>query len=211
MNDRIFGIPFFTCKIDPRKYDKEKLVNGIESNYLKNPDRIEWAAQESTQLMSYNNDWNNDDIKLDFTDLKKVYQDIIPQCLNGFNLQHPYRWTFSFASYTCMNEGGYMRPHNHPDLDFVAVHYLKFDSEIHTSTRCINENPWANYTTYLRPELIDILGGNITNSWASSDWFLPTEEDTLCITPGFLYHEVPPQQKSDKLRMTLVTAIRLSK
>ena len=41
-SDRLFGIPFSLCKIDPKSYNKEELIDNHKSNYLKNPNRNKW-------------------------------------------------------------------------------------------------------------------------------------------------------------------------
>ena len=104
-----------------------------------------------------------------------------------------------------------MQSHYHDNSDFTAVHYLKFDKEKHKPTIFENKNTYVSYLKNLRPELLNLLdSSDLNNSWAREYWSFNIEEDDFCITPSFLHHFVPVQT-SDKIRITIVLNIYLSK
>ena len=211
-SERLFGIPFSICEIDPTLYNKKEIVADIKSNYLKNPIRnIGNIGRSDDNVHHSYSDWDN--IKyneVDFNKLFQIYKDILPQCLSYFNLDQSYSWNFYITNYCCMTEGGYISKHNHGSEDFVGIHYIQFDPEYHVQTEYVNEHPFINYQQQLRPDISSIVGDkNIYNSIYSNVWKFPIKEDEFHIVPGFLSHQVPIQPPCDKLRMTIVVNIRL--
>jgi len=197
-SDRLFGIPFFTTHIDPTLYDKDQLVKDIKSNYLKNPTRNEW--DNLSYLHHSYNDWDNPDyINVNFSRVQAVYNKIIPQCLQKFKLKSGAKGKFRIVNYNCMSENGYMAPHKHLNFDFVGIHYLQFDPKVHVPTEFINDFAQKS----------NVFVDDVYTSCYKSTWRMPVKEDMLCITPGFLSHQVPKQPKTNKLRMSIITNIQL--
>ena len=211
-SERLFGIPFSICEIDPTLYNKNEIVDDITSNYLKNPVRNVGNIGRSGDNVHHSySDWDNLKYnKVKFNKLFQIYKDIIPQCINNFNLNKPYNLFFCITNYCCMAEGGHISKHNHGSEDFVGIHYIQFDPKYHIQTEYVNEHPFINYQQELRPDTLSIVGDkNIYNSIYSNVWKFPIKEDEFHIAPGFLSHQVPIQPPCDKLRMTVVVNIKL--
>ena len=209
-SERLFGIPYAICRIDPWSYNKKEIVKDIKSNYLKNPIRNKWRSKNYNIHHAYN-DWENPDyIKSDYSQLIEVYKKIIPKCLFTCGVKETCGWKFDIANYNCMGEGGFMGPHNHSSKDFVGVHYIQFDPKQHESTSYINEHPFANYSDSIFPQRRSLMHHNLNTSCYSENWQLPVKEDDFCMTPGFVRHEAPMQPKCDKLRMAIIVNIEVS-
>ena len=56
----LFGIPFYVWKINPKEYDKDKILNTIKENYKLDPNRNEWSRQSN--LHHANKDFANKDL-----------------------------------------------------------------------------------------------------------------------------------------------------
>ena len=208
-SDRLFGIPFSICDIDPTSYNKRELIRDIKSNYRKNPNRNKGpiGRPEDNVHHAYN-DWNNPEyIKSNYSSLIKVYEKIIPSCLTECGLRDNFNFTFEIVNYSCMSEGSYMSPHHHVLCDFVGLHYIQFDPETHIQTEYINGHPFSLYQMNLRPHINEMLEDGVKNSMYSQYWKLPVKEDSFHIVPGFLRHQVPRQPKCKKLRMAVIINI----
>ena len=211
-SERLFGIPISICEIDPTSYNKKEIVADIKSNYLKNPVRNVGNIGRSGDNVHHSySDWDNLKYnKVKFNKLFQIYKDIIPQCLNTFNLNKPYNLSFYITNYCCMAEGGHVSKHNHGLEDFVGIHYIQFDPKYHIQTEYVNEHPFAYFHKELTPDISSIVDDqNIFHSFYSNVWKLPVKEDHFHIVPGFLSHQVPIQPPCDKLRMSIVVNIRL--
>ena len=211
-SERLFGIPYAICYIDSKSYDKRRIVRDIRSNYLKNPVRNKW--EDESNIHHAYNDWDNSEYNTPhYESLVKVYEKIIPDCLDTFKFGNGYSWDFQIVNYNCMSGGGFMNPHNHPSHDFVGIHYIQFDPRVHIQTEYTNEHPFASYQNHLRPDLREIMGSSNHphHSFWGKYWRFPVEENMFCMTPGFLYHRVPAQPKSNKLRMAIIVNINIKK
>jgi hypothetical protein len=103
-----------------------------------------------------------------------------------------------------------MASHVHADCDFSAIHYIKFDDTIHTSTLFENTNNYANYIETLRPKLGNILDEKcLLNSWYYKNFRFQIKENDICIVPGLLSHSISKQLKTEKTRITIVCNITL--
>jgi hypothetical protein len=49
------------------------------------------------------------------------------------------------------------------------------------------------------------------NSYLYDDWSLPIEEDDFIIAPSVLRHEIPKQEATKDLRITIVTNVSITK
>ena len=209
-SERLFGIPYAICRIDPLSYNKKEIVKDIESNYLKNPIRNNWRPKNYNIHHAYR-DWDNPDyIKSDYSRLIEAYKKIMYPCLESCGVKENCKWKFEITNYNCVGEGGFMVPHNHCLKDFVGIHYIKFDSKQHESTSYVNEHPFANYSDSIFPQRRNLMHHNVNTSFYEESWQLPVKEDDFCMTPGFLRHELPVQPKCNKLRMAIIVNIELS-
>ena len=210
--DRLFGIPFALCDIDPTSYNKRELIRDIKSNYRKNPNRDEWSGP--CKMHHAYNDWDNQKyIQSNYSQLIKVYEKVIGDCLITFNFKENFTYNFKIVNYNCMSGGGYMDSHSHPEVPFVGIHYIQFDPECHISTEYINMHPYAEYQNMKGlPQMEELLGSkDYYTSGYSKTWRLPVKEDSFCLTPGFLQHRVPVHPDTSKLRMAIIVNIDVRK
>ena len=208
-SDRLFGIPYAICDIDPTSYNKRELIRDIKSNYRKNPNRNKGPiGRPDDNIHHAYGDWDNPKyIKSNYAPLIQIYEKIIPNCLNKCGLRDNFKFNFNLVNYSCMSEGSYMSLHHHAMCDFVGLHYIQFDLETHIPTEYANEHPFSHYQAHLRPNIRELVGDDVNSSMYFEYWRLPVKEDSFHIVPGFLRHHVPRQPKCKKLRMVLIINI----
>jgi len=211
---QIFGFPFFIKNIDENLYDKEEIIKDIEHNYNKNKKRNIWdkgSIYESDLHHCYNDLDNINFKKINFDKLIPVYKDLFVEFLKNLKIKKKeIKFKFNIVNYTCLTSSQYMTSHVHGDCDFSAVHYIKFDDTIHTSTLFENNNNYIDYIEYLRPNLNKILDETcISNSWYYKDFRFKIKENDICIFPGLLSHSILKQLETEKTRITIVCNITL--
>src|SRR5210317_2225645 len=127
--DILFGIPIYKTKIDPSLYDKEKILSTIEKNYNIGP-RNRHSIEYTNMHMSYDDNKNNKFEKMDYTKLKKVYDNVFNNFIKDLKLDYKgtIKCNYDILNYTASNKNDYMGEHNHiADDDFACVHYLQMD------------------------------------------------------------------------------------
>jgi hypothetical protein len=208
MLKQLFGLPVYIKNISNHSYDRKKIIKDIEFNYSKDKNRNNWDTLKSDLHHSYN-DWENHDFKkINFNQLIPIYETIFQEFFNSLPLKKEIKFKFDIVNYTCMTSNQFMKSHYHPETDFTAVHYIKFNKEIHKPTMFENSHVFSDYVPFLRPNLINILNVNDTlNSWVSKDFWMNIEEEDICITPGLCFHNVPIQPKISESRITIVSNI----
>lgn len=214
MITHIFSLPVYKYNIDKNCYNKKEIIKTIEDNYKKEKTRNNWEVDNSlkqSNLHHIHGDWDNKKFKEpNYKKIIPIYEKVISNFLNDLNLKRPVKFNFQIVNYTCMTSSQYMKYHYHPDCDFTAVHYIKFNTEKHHPTLYENSHSFAYFTKDLRPKLNDILDDkDSSNSWYHNSYFLKIEEDDICISPSFLFHSVPSQKETNETRITLVLNIKL--
>ena len=211
MITNLFSFPASVTKINSNNFNKKKIIKDIEYNYRLDTNRNNWNTT-NTNLHHSNNDLNNKKFKdINYETLLPLYKNNIEYYLKNLKFSQKIKYNFKVVNYTCMKSNQNMQSHYHDNSDFTAVHYLKFDKENHKPTIFENKNTYVSYLKNLRPELLNLLdSSDLNNSWAREYWSFNIEEDDFCITPSFLHHFVPVQT-SDKIRITIVLNIYLSR
>jgi hypothetical protein len=208
--DQLFGVPFYTGKIQPDEYDKQYLVDTITENYRRNPQRNRWdhgLHHHSDIHQSFRDLDNEDFIRLDYSSLMPVYSKHIQKFFTELGIAGKVGASFIIANYTCMKSGQYLREHRHGDADFSGVHYMRFaDGHSPTYYNNIGEHPF--FLNVINETLVGALAGTGNDSWTKDYVTVPTEEDNIIIFPGFVEHYVPPFE-SDELRMIFAFNIKL--
>lgn len=205
--EHLFAFPIFVDKVDPKCYDKDKIVSAIVKNYNKDPERNTWD-KESNLHHAYR-DWHNNKFDVvDFSTLVAVYEKKISEFLGLINFNGGFSYSFDIVNYNCLKENQYMAPHKHLESFFSGIHYLKFDTNKHQSVRFFNPNDYAKYWGSLSklhkyPSLCD---ADAANSWGFETWQTTMQEDEIVFFPGILSHDVPVQ-KSDEARIAVVINI----
>jgi hypothetical protein len=211
---QIFGFPCFIRNIDETLYDKEEIIKEIEHNYNKNKKRNVWRKGNiyESDLHHVYNDWDNEDFKkINFDKLIPIYRNVFLEFLKNLKFKkEEIKFNFNIVNYTCLTSSQYMASHVHPDSDFSAIHYIKFDDTEHTSTLFENSNNYSNYIENLRPNLNKILDETcILNSWYYKNFIFKIKENDICIIPSLLSHSILKQAETKKTRITIVCNITL--
>ena len=215
MIKQIFGFPVFIESINKDLYKKKEIIKDIEYNYKKDNTRNNWESSDTIKKSNLHhayNDWNNIKFKsINFTSLIPVYKKSISNFFENFSFKKTLNFKFNITNYTCMTSNQYMKSHYHPDSDFTAVHYIKFNEKIHKPTLYENSNISSQFIKALRPKLNNLVDiSDIKNSWFFENYSFDIKEDDICITPSFLFHSVPIQDtklKQNDKRITVVLNI----
>lgn len=208
----LFGVPTYRGMIDSSSYNKQKIIEDIEYNYHLDPNRNCWDNDHilASDMHHVYKDTKNSKFRIiNFDSLLPQYLYHVQGFVNEFNFWRPFKFNFEIVNYTCMGKGQHMREHIHPDSDFVAIHYLKFD-ETHPPTTFINPAHWRHYTdAVFSKTLTSSVNDMLENSWLKEYYSFYVKEDELIIWPATLSHTIN-KSPSDDLRMTIALNIRLS-
>lgn len=203
----LFGIPFYVWKIDPKEYDKDKILNTIKENYKLDPNRNKWS--KTSNLHHANKDFANKDFKqINYTKVGRLYGEIIKNFFSQLDFVKPIDYTWQIVNYTAQKKNQFMNEHDHlPDCSFSGVHFLKINKS-NSPLKFTNPASIASYVRFIIPDYYVFNRDNLDHSYLNSKQeFLP-EEDTVCIFPSSLKHEVPIQQSND-LRVTIAFNITI--
>jgi hypothetical protein len=206
----LFGAPFYKTKIDSNLYDKLEVIDTIKHNYSIDPNRNKWSSL--IDIHQLNGDYNNPTFK-DFSksakeSLSNLYNNSLRIFFDSF-LEESAQFKFHMINYTCMLNNQYMIEHEHA-CDFSAVHYIKFNKNVHLPTFYINPMTWGFYSDRIfTPNWQTLTSDNskVKNSYMHKFFNLDVEEDDFVVTPGPLRHFVPASS-SNELRMTIILNIK---
>lgn len=208
MLKNLFPLPLWIEQIDPSTYNKTQIIEDVYHNYNIDPLRDNFGNNFHVPCMMHheNRDHHNEKFKtLNYRMLKVVYQNAINRFLEyNFDVtslsNEKYYCDLDMSNYTAMTKNNHMGTHEHASSQFVGVHYVQFDKELHNGIRFWNPN--NQYVFCKVFESYDyFVNGSIHNKFYVPD----IKEDTLVIFPGYLEHDVPPQPDidSDKLRISI--------
>jgi len=204
----VYGLPAYKTKINPKLYEKNKILSQIEKNYKISEVRNEWSLDSfiKTDIHHSNKDESNPRFKeINYYSLPKQYEKIIADFFNKLSLSGPLKFTYNIVNYTCVRHNSFMMPHLHTECTFSLIHYLSFDKKQHLPT--IFKNPY--FFGQLLPhekKLKSMFSNKKENSWIYKEWTIDTEEDDIIIVPAVLEHSVR-NLDSKKSRITIVVNI----
>ena len=209
----LFGLPIYKTKIDPGSYDKKKLLSTIKKNYSLGP-RNNFDQYNSNVHMSFADEGNSKFKSMDYTKLKKVYDNVFNNFVKSlnFNYKGTIKLAYNILNYTVSNKDDYMNYHNHlPSEDFACVHYLQLGKD-QVGTKFKNTHSFGNYFQFIRSKLYNSMNNtDKLNSYVYEDFTLDVEEDDIIIFPSVAEHGIKKLDKlSNKLRITIATNLRLS-
>lgn len=105
--------------------------------------------------------------------------------------------------YTIYGAGQQANQHEHMTSDFSAVHFLKFNPEVHNPIKFIHpEVTKTKYIKAFKPQLHNNLGTCDRQSYYKEDYVPVINEGDFIIFPSELQHLVHPSN-SDELRVTI--------
>jgi len=214
--NNIIKLPLFTTavyqtKIDPKLYNKKKIVKTILSNFKKNKVRNKWDNMNpaSSYLHHPLNDFDNKEFtKVDFSTLMPLYNSFFKTCLEDtpFQASADKRFEFEIVNYTVCDKEHFMRKHNHITSDFSCIHYINFEP-YHSHTLFYNPGEYLLlHMKDIRKKFYNNLDHTkVSNSGYHQMFQLETKEDDIMLFPGYLHHEIPlAKQIYKKPRITIV-------
>jgi len=214
----LFPTVIWKTKIDPSRYDKEKLVATVRENYRRDPYRSAWS-NDGTLHHCYN-DWTNPKfIPYDIQDLMGVYGQVTQEFVHQLPLHTIPRYNFVFVNVTANRQGQYMGMHDHTDEDvscaccYSCVHYIKLEPH-QPSTTFINPLIVGQYASPTQTIGKYVDASKFENTTYFHKWEIPTEEDDIVIFPSYLKHKVRgdwKQKDPEELRITNAVNINLFK
>jgi hypothetical protein len=224
MNDKLkflFGLPYYTGKINPLLYDKQKLLEDFEVNYKIDPLRDKWKSNtpnsgENSLHHSYDDKQNTEFLDLEdhYKQLEFLYDSEIKKFFCSFDFREKVSWVSNITDYGLSRGQVYLSPHHHmPGGGFTAIHYVSFDAENHSRTAYVNGNSFAQYMD-MNPSY-SVLKSKLdsedpANSWLFNDYCLSIDEDDFVIIPTSITHLVPlKKNQGDKLRAIIVMDIMI--
>ena len=206
----VYGLPAYKTKINPKLYEKNKILSQIEENYKVSKVRNNWSIDSfiKTDIHQSLEDEKNPRFKeINYYSLPQQYKKIIADFFNKLSLPGDLKFTYSIANYTCVRHNSVMAPHIHTDCSFSLIHYISFDKKQHLPT--IFKSPY--YFNQLLPQqkkLCNIFSNQEENSWIYREWLINSEEDDIVIVPAVLEHCVR-NLDSKKSRITIAVNISL--
>ena len=205
----IYGLPAYITKINPKLYEKNKILSQIEKNYKVSKIRNEWSLEAGcvTDIHHSLEDEKNPRFKeINYYSLPQQYDKTITDFFNKLSLQKDIKFSYSIANYSCVRHNSVMVPHIHMDCIFSLIHYISFDKKQHLPT--IFNSPY--YFNKLLPHpktLRNMFSNQKENSWIYKEWQINTEEDDVVIVPAVLEHCVR-NLDSKKSRITIAVNIK---
>lgn len=212
MKKILFGLPIYSFRIDPKSFDKTKIIKDIEENYKISNKRNTWDNKSNLHHL-YNDSVNKKFKQINFDKLNEVYKDVFTKFCNSFlNLKKDFKITFSVKNYTAVKKDQYMASHQHlVDCDFSAVHYIQFPKEGAPIT-FINQQDFARYLLFLRPDYCDLSDNkDLSNSYLYQNYKYIPVEDEIIIFPSVFLHEIEKQKPINKARISIVVNLTIEK
>jgi len=206
----MYGLPAYITKINPKLYEKNKILSQIEKNYKVSKVRNKWDVNSFIKTDIHHSVGDDDPRfkKINYYSLPQQYEKIIADFFNKVDLRKSFKFTFVIANYTCVRHNSVMLPHMHTDCTFSLIHYLSLDKKQHLPT--IFKSPY--YFNQLLPQqknLRNIFANQEENSWIYKEWVISTEEDDIVIVPAILEHWVR-NLDSKKSRITIAVNININ-
>lgn len=187
-----FSSFIFRDKINPLEYNKSDIVNSCIENYKIDKNRNNWDG-ESVLHHAYDDFENDKFLKLDLTEVRKIYYKI----LYSFFKENFYQLSNIQVNSKIVNVSvntKFMNWHHHFGYSnnehdmFSFVHYIKFEKENHGKINFKNPLMFSEYTRpssilmcEMGPKNMDVFQSSIE---------VDVEEDDLIIFPSYFEHMV---------------------
>ena len=133
----IYGLPAYITKLDPKLYEKNKILSQIEKNYKVSKVRNKWSTDSfiKTDIHHSLGDEKNPKFKtINYYSLPQQYEKIIADFFQKMDLQKSFKASQVIINYTCVRHNSVMTPHIHMDCTFSLIHYISFDKNQHLPT-----------------------------------------------------------------------------
>ena len=194
----IFSPFFYHFQMEEHSIIKDAYLNDIISNYNLAPfNSHDWNVHTNYKL--------KDGLKqLDWWTSIQYYKKYVNQFIEHYFRGLQLDWRIDDTPwYTAYGKGQKADQHEHMTCDFSAVHFLKFNPEVHEPIRFIHpEQTKTKYLSRFKPLIVDNLGTCDRQSYYKEHYVPVINEGDFIIFPSELQHLVWPNE-SDELRVTI--------
>lgn len=194
----IFSPFFYHFQMEEHSAIKDAYLNDIISNYNLAPfNSHDWNVHTNYKL--------KDGLKqLDWWTSIQHYKKYVNQFIEHYFRGLQLDWRIDDTPwYTAYGKGQKADQHEHMTCDFSAVHFLKFNPEVHEPIRFIHpELTKTKYLSRFKPLIVDNLGTCDRQSYYKEHYVPVINEGDFIIFPSELQHLVWPNE-SDELRVTI--------
>ena len=194
----IFSPFFYHFQMEEHPMIKDAYLDDIISNYNLAPfNSHDWNVHTDYKL--------KDGLKqLDWWTSIQHYKKYVNQFIEHYFRGLQLDWRIDDNPwYTAYGKGQKADQHEHMTCDFSAVHFLKFNPEVHEPIRFVHpEQTKTKYLSRFKPLIVDNLGTCDRQSYYKEHYVPVINEGDFIIFPSELQHLVWPNE-SDELRVTI--------
>jgi len=195
----IFSPFFYQTYVEETPLIQEAYLDKMIENYNYNP--------------NHSHDWNvhtdymwKDTLphKLDWWDSIQHYKKYVNQFIYDYFRGLQLNWKINETPwYNVYGQGHKADQHSHLPCDFSAVHFLKFNPEVHEPIRFLNPRDiTVKYLAEYKPHLHNNLGTCTKQSYFKEFYVPEIVEGSFIIFPSDMEHLVWPSQ-TDELRIVI--------
>ncbi len=198
MNE-LFPVLIWKTKIAEHEQIKELALQFVEEQYPKNPNTFGDAPVETQNVFTT----YGQDIGFPWPEIMPNYIQPLQEmgieygCYGEEGLHD--RIGINHAWFNAYKTGQSHDLHDHLPGQFSAIHYIKYDPEVHTPTVFLN--PYRQVSQASAPPRRNLDTTKCPPMWAQRSFF-PVEEGDLIVFPAFFEHCVL-KQTSDEFRITM--------
>lgn len=186
----LFSTDIYKVKVDKHDEIKSFFVSNIESEFnTKGP---------NCDFCNVYSDYFPGARAVDWDDLFVKYEPTISKFIShyGFNTDK-YHWTIGIdAWYNVTGKDGWGETHNHLSsprtIQICAVHYVKYDTAIHTPTVFYNPSQDGIRSTQPTPVV-----EKLPNLWPKEVVYANAQEGDMIFFPPYLNHSIPKQTTTE--------------
>ena len=195
----IFSPFYYSFQIEEHSIIKDAYLDNITTNFNTFPDNShDWPVHSNYQLkdnLPHQLDWWTS-----VQHYKKYVNQFIQHYFRGLELD----WRIDGEPwYNVYGKDQKADQHDHMTCDFSAVHFLKFNPEVHEPIRFIHpQQTKTKYLSRFKPQIVDNLGTCTRQSYYKEHFVPDIYEGDLIIFPSELQHLVWKNQ-SDETRITI--------
>ena len=189
---------FYHFQMEEHSIIKDAYMDDIIDNYNKLPyNSHDWNVHTNYKL--------KDDLKkLDWWTSVQHYKKYVNQFIEHYFRGLQLDWRIDDEPwYTAYGKKQKADQHDHMTCDFSAVHFLKFNPEVHEPIRFVHpQQTKTKYLSRFKPLIVDNLGTCDRQSYYKEHYVPVINEGDFIIFPSELQHLVWGNN-SDELRVTI--------
>ena len=189
---------FYHFQMEEHSIIKNAYMDDIIDNYNKLPyNSHDWNVHTNYKL-------KNNLKKLDWWTSVQHYKKYVNQFIEHYFRGSQLDWRIDDEPwYTAYGKNQKADQHDHMTCDFSAVHFLKFNPEVHEPIRFVHpQQTKTKYLSRFKPLIVDNLGTCDRQSYYKEHYVPVINEGDFIIFPSELQHLVWGNN-SDELRVTI--------